>query len=168
AAEQDSRTVTALAVLPDADQGLLRSAWGPDVHQRLRDLGDRYSLLAAGDLHPTVREALRRYWRNPAVRPPFFGEVLSALEAAVAALPVPVGDSAPERFVRLGHELNLAAWREGGAVLPRLSRAICLSNAYGVEQQRFVSLLAELPLPANAPSDTRALWQTAPGTVEDD
>jgi hypothetical protein len=82
--EDDYRDITALALLTGADHAVLRKLWGREPHQRLLELGGLYSLLAEGDLHPTVRETLRRHWRDPAARQPV--DPL-ALEAPARAMP---------------------------------------------------------------------------------
>jgi hypothetical protein len=61
----DLEAIVALALLPRADQTVLAVLWPREpVLTRLRDLATRYSLLGGGDLHPTVREYLRRHWRD--------------------------------------------------------------------------------------------------------
>jgi len=158
--EEDYRAITALALLTGADHVILRSIWPGEPHERLLDLGSRYSLLADGDLHPTVRETLRRHWRERAGRPPFFAAVLAGLETAVADLraPAPPARDAA-RFSCLAQALNLRAWQEGEHVLDALARGLALAAAYDVRPEAFKTLLAELPLPGDKHTQTRALWQ---------
>ena len=167
--EDDYCAITTLAILPAADHLVLCGAWGEDPHARLLDLGSRYSLLADGDLHPTVRQTLRRYWRDPAVRPRFFPATLDSLERAVNDLPArePLSRD-PARFRRLGYEANLRAWRQVGGALDFIARALCLAAAYEVEPSTLVELLGELPLLGDEHAAARELWQSEPVSDPDD
>jgi tetratricopeptide (TPR) repeat protein len=158
--EQDLRDIVALALLPRADRGLLARLWqGLSVQQRLLGLGARYALLSGGDLHPTVRDYLRRHWRGEE-RPAVFDEALAALDRALADLPPPAdGDGTPEAMARTVLECNLATWRLGDAAVPILARNLAVALAYDEGADHVQGLLRELPLAGPSRAEARKLWK---------
>ena len=65
--DKDDRTaILALAITTAANKDLMIAYWGGRYSwsERMRELGRRYSLLSAGDLHPVVRGHLRRSLRT--------------------------------------------------------------------------------------------------------
>lgn len=158
--EDDLRDIIALALLPAYEHSTLAKLWtekGPA--NRIRDLAGRYSLLSDGDLHPTVRNYLRRYWREEKNRPEVFADVLSLLAGASKA----VSDAQPsaEPMQRIAHrvaEINLCSWTEGDAVVDDLARVLCLARVYEADGFVLESLLAELPLAGPAHAASRKLW----------
>jgi tetratricopeptide (TPR) repeat protein len=159
--EDDLRDIIALAMLQRADASILQRLWpGRRVRDRLRDLGARYALLSGGDLHPTVRNYLRRYWRDEAERPAVFDDVLTAVEGAIEAIPqASTGDGSPEVIAHRTLQLNLRAWREGDRTVPELARLLTVAMAYGEGAEDVQALLRELPLAPRELSEARKLWK---------
>jgi tetratricopeptide (TPR) repeat protein len=167
--EDDLRDIVALAILQRADGEILRQLWyGQRVRDRLRDLGARYALLSGGDLHATVRDYLRRTWRDDTERPRVFDEVLSAVEQAVDSLPQPAGEfGAPETLARRALLANLQSWRLGDRSLPELARSLTVAVAYAGGTDDLEALLSELPFAGRDLEDARKLWRpTAAGRPE--
>jgi Flp pilus assembly protein TadD len=166
--EQDLRDIVALALLLRADRDLLAQLWcGQSVHQRLRDLGARYALVSGGDLHPTVRDYLRRHWRGDE-RPAVFEETLAALEQALAELPrLSDEDGRSAGLARTVLECNLKSWRLADAAVPVLARSLAVALAYAEGVEDFQSLLSELPLAGARLAEARKLWKKPqpPGVI---
>ena len=76
--EEDLRDIVALAILQRADEDFKHLWPGQWSLRSLARTSARYALLSGGDLHATVRDYLRRYWRDDAERPDIFEEVASA------------------------------------------------------------------------------------------
>jgi tetratricopeptide (TPR) repeat protein len=130
------------------------------VRDRLRDLGARYALLSGGDLHATVREYLRRFWRDEAERPTIFDDVLAAIERAIESLPPAVGEEGtPEVIARRTLQLNLQSWRDGDRAVVDLARFLAIALAYEEGVEDVQSLLKELPLAQKELSEAKKLWK---------
>ncbi len=161
--EDDLRDIIALAVLQRADGDVLAQLW-PELRprDRLKDLGARYALLSGGDLHATVRDYLRRYWRDEANRPALFDDVFDAVEQAIQALP-PVSEEEgnPEAIARRTMQLNLSAWRDGDRAVPELARLLVVVMAHDEGIEDVEALLRDLPLAASKLTEARKLWKTA-------
>jgi tetratricopeptide (TPR) repeat protein len=155
---EDLEAIVALALLPRAEQMLLSALWPSEsVRIRLRELAKRYSLLGGGDLHPTVREYLRRHWRDDENdRPAVFERVLANLERASAELPpVTAPEGTSEALWRRLLDVTLTTWRKGDAALGDLARALTVALAYENCASDFISLLGELPLKSAATREVR-------------
>ena len=159
--EDDLRDIVALAILQRADPDVLGQLWtGRRVRNRLRDLGARYALVSGGDLHATVRDYLRRSWRDEAERPPVFDEVLATVEQAVASLPPPTDrEGISDSLVRRTLLANLQTWRDGDRAVPELARSLTVALAYEDGTDDLQSLLSELPLAGKSVEDARKLWR---------
>jgi tetratricopeptide (TPR) repeat protein len=159
--EDDLRDIIALAILQRSDGDILKQLWpGRRVRDRLRDLGTRYALLSGGDLHATVRDYLRRFWRDETERPGVFDEVLHDIERAIEAPPPPSGEEGcPEAIARRTLQLNLQTWREGDRAVPDLARLLAMVMAYDEGMEDVQALLKELPLEGRNLSDARKLWK---------
>ena len=159
--EDDLRDIVALAILQRADGEVLKQLWpGRRVRDRLRDLGARYALLSGGDLHATVRDYLRRSWRDEGERPPVFDEVLTAVEQAVESLPRPTDQAgAPESIARRTLLANLQTWRVGDRAVPELARSLTVALAYEEGTDDLQALLSELPLAGKDLEEARKLWR---------
>ena len=157
----DLRDIIVLAVLQRAHEQILKHLWpGRRVRDRLRDLGARYALLSGGDLHATVRDYLRRYWRVESQRPDIFDDVLSDVQAAIDALP-PVREEqgSPEAIAREIQRLNLRTWQEGDAAVDALARSLAISAAHVEGTEDIEALLRELPLEGNSLLEARRVWK---------
>ncbi len=162
--EEDLADIVALALLPQGDVSVLSELWRPadlwrpsDVRRRLRALAERYSLLGGGDLHPTVREYLRRDWRT-GDRPAIFEKVLERLRSAVAALPPPsegLGISA-SLYLRLLW-VTLSSWQSDQVALAQLAPAIAVALAHEEQTAPLLALLHELAASLPAGDPLRAL-----------
>ncbi|MBX3669702.1 MAG: tetratricopeptide repeat protein [Rhodocyclaceae bacterium] len=161
--EHELHDIVALALLPAAAPDLLQALWRQPARQRLRELARRYSLLADGDLHPTVRSYLRRHWRDPAERPGCFDAVLASLQRACAEQPAPAAADRDAAARQAALALNLRAWVEDEAVVPDIARALSLAYAYETDAAPLEALLRELPLAGAHWAATRRLWQTGDG-----
>ncbi|RFC52500.1 MAG: Tetratricopeptide (TPR) repeat/Tfp pilus assembly protein PilF/Tfp pilus assembly protein PilF [Verrucomicrobia bacterium] len=157
---EDLRDIVALAILPGVDTGLLRLHWNPKpARERLRELARRYSLVSDGDLHPSVRSYLRRFWRSEDERPDCFTDVLSGLRCCFTIAGGEFENPTPaERVTRTIAELNLRSWDEGDAITADAARVLCLARVYEVDSLPLESLLRELPLAGPANAAARALW----------
>jgi tetratricopeptide (TPR) repeat protein len=163
--EDDLRDIIALTILQRADGEILRNLWAARrVHDRLRELGARYALLSGGDLHATVRDYLRRYWRDETVRPALFDQELDAVGRAIEALP-PLFDeeTSPEAISRRTLQLNLRTWRVGDRAVVDLAPALAVAMAYEVGIEEIQALLRELPLTGNRLSTARKVWKKPEG-----
>src|SRR5271166_2602878 len=155
----DLEAIVALALLPRADQTVLAVLWpGGPVRSRLRDLAVRYSLIGGGDLHPIVREYLRRHWRaDEEDRPAVFEHVLTNLVQASADLPpLTASDGNSEVLWRRLLDVTLATWQIGDAALGELARALTVALAYEKYASDFLALLRELPLRSAVACKVRA------------
>lgn len=152
--------IITLALLPSPDAAVLQELWRPDKPaDRLRQLAQRYTLLASGDLHPTVRSYLRRHWRNPDARPECFDEVLDNLACHTeVVLGTQPADDRRQCPYTLATRLNLRSWQEGVAIIPDLARALCLARVYEADCQTLETLLTELSLLPEADKTLRVLW----------
>jgi tetratricopeptide (TPR) repeat protein len=156
--EDDLRDIIALAILPTFDHATMKAYWGNQApKERLRDLARRYSLVSDGDLHPSVRNYLRRHWRIEENCPAVFGEVVDQLSGHSAKVAVPATTPA-ERVAMRAAELNLRSWTDGDEIVGDIARTLCLARLYEADGQLLESLLAELPLAGPANSTSRKLW----------
>jgi tetratricopeptide (TPR) repeat protein len=164
---EDYRAIVLLGVLPSADPELLRYFWSESPLRRLASLAKRYSLLADGDLHPTVRSTLRRCWARVDHRPEFFEELLETW-ARILTQTKPA-DPLARDTTWLRHQLwtwNRAFWVEPPAVtVDGLARALACAWIYEHPTQGFETLVREMPaaampaavkLPGSTDSDLEA------------
>ena len=170
--EQDLHDVIALALLHQANPVLLASLWQVkpgQVKARLRELSMRYSLLARGDLHQTVRNFLRRRWRSDD-RHAMVDRVIEELQAAVAATALPGEPGESEHMEALAERLNATAWQLGSSAAKVFAPAISLALAFDQNVPLIVNLAAELPrLPADVSRGIKVLaeeLQDSPWAVE--
>ncbi len=163
--EDDLRAIIALAILQRADAEVLKRLWpGDQFRSRLLDLGSRYALLSGGDLHGTVRQYLRRHWRDEGNRPVIFDDVLRTVERAIEALPslsdrAENDESAARRVLRM----NVQAWRQGDDSVPVIARALAVALAYDQGNEDLVALVKELPLAGEKFRIARKIWQRPGG-----
>jgi SIR2-like domain len=142
--KSDFRDIIALSLLHEINHELLKRLWQTDnVTSRLRELAKRYSLLAVGDLHATVRSFLRRRWRTED-RPPLVDEVIAQLRAATQEIELP-GLPGEDPYMKvLAVRLNAAGWQEEAVALERFAPAIALSLAFDEHIHLMVDLAAEV------------------------
>jgi len=167
--ERDFRDIVSLVILQRADAPLLKRLWpGAPIRRRLIVLGARYALLSGGDLHATVRDYLRRYWRDEANRPELFDEVLESVERAIESLP-PMSDAAEtdESAARRSMRMNILAWRSGDGSVPEIARALAIAMANERGTEDLAALLKELPLKAKNLQQIRGIWKALEGASPD-
>ena len=140
----DFRDIIALALIPEFNREVLKQLWHTEnVTGRLRELARRYALLAAGDLHATVRSFLRRCWRTED-RPALVGDVIAQLRAASEKIHLPdqPGDTAHMKTVAI--RLNAIGWQNGAGSLSQFAPAIAIALAFDEHVHALVDLAAEL------------------------
>ena len=142
--EQDFTDIAALTVLNSPDEPVLRRFWRVrSIAPRLKDLATRYSLIARGDLHGTVRTFLRRRFRMDD-RPPVVDNVIQALSGIIEDMPIDGSPGEGGYMTGWARRLNLRAWREVAGVLEEFAPAIAVALAYNEHVQALVSLGAEV------------------------
>jgi tetratricopeptide (TPR) repeat protein len=143
----DFKRIISLALLPKAEPKLLKILWSDaKPRERMRELANRYSLLASNDLdlHETVRRFLRRHWRSEE-RPKEVDEVIEALYNAVKNMELPGSPGDVSHMNALVLRLNAIGWREEGGSLAAFAPAISLALAYDEQIDMIIGLAAELP-----------------------
>jgi tetratricopeptide (TPR) repeat protein len=140
---KDLNDIMTLALLRAVDLPLLGQMWQTDWPiERLRELAQRYALLADGDLHPTVREFLRSYWRShPPVQLP---QLAARLLEAFAQLSRPASERDESRPEWILKELNLRAWQEREKIFPKIVRTFPVFVANNWRQTELLRLAKEL------------------------
>ena len=143
--KDDLRAIIALALLQEYDHEVLKLSWDVEIPSvRLRELAQRYSLLSDGDLHPTVREYLRKYWREFKNRTEEFSEVLAKVTAAEKELADGgVTDDPVDRISDLIRQVNIYSWTGGKELEGEIARVFCLAMVYELETTDLESLLRE-------------------------
>jgi tetratricopeptide (TPR) repeat protein len=143
-AAEDFRDIIALTLLRNADLQILGKFWNATwPANRLRALAQRYALLADGDLHPTVREFLRRHWRrNP---PQHLLSLAMELHQVFRRVESPQRDLSTSRATWILNDLNLLGWSEGEQALPRFGRALVIFLAHNWDFSDLVELAKEIP-----------------------
>jgi hypothetical protein len=144
---EDLKDIILLSLLSAANHELLSRVW-QNARERLRELSIRYSLLAMGDLHATVRSFLRRRWRYED-RPREVDEVIASLLNVSEGLELP-GSVGEARYMEVAAiKLNIHGWREGPLAIDRFAPAIAIALAFNEHVQVLVQLAAEI-LPTKA------------------
>ena len=141
---EDLRDIILLSLLTEAHHGVLSRLWD-NVPERLRELSIRYSLLARGDLHATVRSFLRRRWRYED-RPREVVEVIAALVKASEALEVPGQPGEPAYMEAVALKLNILGWSLGSEAIHAFAPAIAVALAFNEHTELLVNLAVEIPL----------------------
>ncbi len=166
----DLHDIVALALLLEANGLVLNQLWAQPYQHRLRDLSSRYSLLASGDLHETVRTYLRQCWRYEENRfrknheqreylSEVFNDTLTHLEHAVKAMETPPSIDITEDFAYYMIELNLRCWRKGDAAIGDLAQILVLKLAHKDNTHDVAVLIRHLPLESKLLTETKKLWQ---------
>jgi tetratricopeptide (TPR) repeat protein len=124
---------------------ILQKYWGTAWPTNcLRDLAQRYALLADGDLHPTVRTFLRRHWRvNP---PRGLSTLAKDLHEVFLRIESPQPELSASRASWILNDLNLLVWSEGELALPRFSRALAIFLANKWDLSALIKLAEEIPV----------------------
>jgi tetratricopeptide (TPR) repeat protein len=139
----DLRDVIALALLRKVDSMILHSFWGGNnVKDRLRELMNKYDLLANGDLHDTVRDYLRRFWRqSPNPRVKAIAEKL--LESLQKNKPdEPFGSLALVNWEI--EQLNLLSWIFDEEAYPQFARLLVIMLAFDLDTFELSNLAQEI------------------------
>jgi tetratricopeptide (TPR) repeat protein len=157
AAAEDLRDITALALLRHASAEVLCSFWDTlDARPRLRELSLRYSLLANGDLHETVREYLRRRWRKQTSQAVM--DVAATLSAAVDQTRPDTPPGSKERTEWELERLNLMSWRQGANAYPEFARMLAVFLAYGNGVSELLELARDIEPHSARDGEIRKMW----------
>lgn len=141
-----------LSLLRRTSSAILSRMWETgDVRGRLRNLGRRYSLVGDGDLHATVREYLRRRWRDdpPAELPALASRLVQVVESLK---PGELVSTAGGEW--LLDRLNAAGWADPARVMPLAARSLAVALAAGPGIDGLILLALEFPaagLPDESP-----------------
>ncbi len=138
------RDITALALLRRANVDTLGYFWGTaDSTYRLRELAQRYALLSDGDLHPTVREYLRRHWhKEPPVRIKQIAQ--SLLDALEQTRPEDEAADEPLRHDWELERLNILAWLHMEDAYPDFIRTLVTFMAAGQDLSELLEIALEI------------------------
>ncbi|NKL79568.1 tetratricopeptide repeat-containing S1 family peptidase [Rhizobium leguminosarum] len=135
---QAFRDIIALAIVLHIDLEILSKLWAPvDPRRRLRELEERYTLLAGGNLHPEIRQALRSHWREdpPAQLPALTEELTKIVDAAL----VDEWEIPDRRVYWQTEKLNLRLWQVGEDGFPEVAH--CLVSSI-VADERTIEIIA--------------------------
>ncbi|MCA9179879.1 MAG: hypothetical protein KDA51_00460, partial [Planctomycetales bacterium] len=156
-AEDDLRDIVVLAILNEPDGEVLQQLWQTgNVRGRLNELARRYSLIAGGDLHETVRDFLRRHWRS-GDRPDCFEEVLQRLEEIVISLPIEGRFGSAERIAYECRRLNILGWRNPEHAYISFAPVLATALAYDQSVRTVLELGSEWTPSSKLSSPTRKL-----------
>ncbi|MGR9087032.1 MAG: tetratricopeptide repeat protein [Gammaproteobacteria bacterium] len=140
----DYRDIIALSLLPKADRETLSRLWKTgNVRGRLNELAVRYSLLAIGDLHATVRSFLRRHWRSEE-RPRLVDQMISDLAEVMEETELPGQPGEVDYFEARTLRLNALAWKCEVGAYKDFAPAIALALAYDQHVLALIELAAEI------------------------
>jgi Tfp pilus assembly protein PilF len=140
----DYEDIILLSLLNEADREVLQRVWETsNVRGRITKLAQRYSLVAVGDLHETVRRFLRRRWRMED-RPAIVDEVARRLNAVVAGITLPgqPGDADYMRGLLL--RLTAQSWADVAAAFKLLPPALALAICFEEQTDTLLDLAAQL------------------------
>jgi hypothetical protein len=137
------RDIIALTVMRTADLELLAKFWKPtDPRAKLRELEERYTLLAGGNIHPDIRRFVRTHWRQepPTQLQAVVGELLGIVDSVLAE-----NEQIPERRIPWQIErLNLILWQKGEDAYPDIARCLVSSIASYSAYWDIIALALEL------------------------
>lgn len=141
--KDDLRDTILLGLLQRADLDLLALYW--DISHpvdRLRELSQRYSLMAGNDLHPTVRLYLKRCWRSNPIE--FIPEIVDRLlncheELKPNAL---IGEELHYGWTIT--KINLLTWKNSEIAVSEIARALVVGIAWERKSSELVHLLQGL------------------------
>nr|VFK63454.1 MAG: Tetratricopeptide repeat-containing protein [Candidatus Kentron sp. TUN] len=143
AANDELKYIIAMALQNRIDPMVLAKLWNvSNVSEIIRPLSKKYSFIATGDLHPTVREFLRRHWRFE----PILGleEVLNAMEKAINELEPSGSKSDRDYFEWEIKRLNIKGWKNPDAVINDAERLYVLGLAFEHPLEEIGNLVQEL------------------------
>lgn len=160
--EEELRDVTALALFRKArEENLVRFWDSPGVRERLRRLERRYSLVAGGDLHPTVRQFLRLCWRGE--RPARVIDIARGFEQIVREAEPPAGPDEPEYVEWLLDRCEVESWLAGQDAFPLFARTLAQVLAHGRDTQTLAELANEIPATSAAAKRAKYLLASLGG-----
>jgi tetratricopeptide (TPR) repeat protein len=137
------RDIMALTIMLHTDLEVLARFWAPaDPRVKLRELEERYTLLAGGNIHPDIRRFVRAHWRQ---EPP--AQLASVVSGLLGIVDSTTAEETPgsERRVNLQIErLNLLLWQAGEDAISEAARCLVASAVAEVSAGEIIDLLLEL------------------------
>jgi tetratricopeptide (TPR) repeat protein len=142
--ERDFMDVIAIGLLVSPTLTVLKKFWGAEnAAARMRELSKRYSLIASGDLHLTIRDYVRRAWRmNP---PDSLQQIASRLMQAVDTMLAAAADDQTEALMI--EKANLKSWLASESLWESLAESLISLRARDYDTGRLRDgVLMEIPV----------------------
>lgn len=154
---QDYKNVIVLALLQYYKIQTLTKFWGDTLYiPILKTLGRRYALLADGDLHPTVQEFLRRFWREQPNE--LIIETANSLLAVLHGLR-PEATFEHKEFIDWKlEELNLFTWTKGEVTFDELVKSLVMFLIYGIEIDKLIDIAKACPVTRTVNAKAREIF----------